>query len=113
MTGLITNYLKQNKQRHKQRQTTNRKRMNTSCLPDARTFYCGYGFTIRGSKGWQMVRCPFHDDKHASMGVNREHGGFICHACGASGDMIGFYMQYHRVNFKDACKALKIDKGVV
>lgn len=112
MTDLIINYLKQNKQLSNAKCSHN-KRLDKSRLPDARNFYNAYGFTLKGSNGWQMVKCPFHDDAHASMGINRTHGGFKCHACGVSGDMIGFYMKYHSVNFKDACKALKIDKGAV
>lgn len=69
-------------------------------------FYGRYGIVIKHAN-WQMAKCPFHDDTHASMGVNGTHGGFICHACGAKGNMIGFYMQYHNTDFKGAMRALR------
>lgn len=108
MADLIMDYLKKNKQRQVR---TRQGRLDKSRLPEPRNFYSAYGFTLKGSSGWQMVKCPFHDDAHASMGINRSHGGFKCHACGVSGDLIGFYMQYHQADFKSACNALNIDKG--
>lgn len=33
-----------------------------------------------------MARCPFHDDRHPSMKLNRDY--FYCFGCGASGDVI-------------------------
>ena len=107
MTDLIINYLKQNKQRQTNKSS---KQLDKSRLPYPSNFYNAYGFTLRGSNGWQMVKCPFHDDTRASMGINRAHGGFKCHACGVSGDMISFYMQYHQTDFKSACEALNINK---
>lgn len=35
--------------------------------------------------GWATGVCPFHDDHHPSLSVNLKHGGYKCHACGASG----------------------------
>ena len=88
--------------------TSKRGKANKSRLPSPSDFYRQFDITLKGGQGWQMVKCPFHDDKHASMGVNREHGGYKCHACGASGDAIGFYMQWHSVSFIDACRALQL-----
>ena len=82
--------------------------VNKSRLAEPSTFYSQFDITVKGGSGWQMVKCHFHDDTHASMGVNREHGGYKCHACGASGDRIGFYMQWHSVSFIDACRALQL-----
>ena len=82
--------------------------VNKSRLVEPCTFYNQFGITIKVGSGWQLVKCPFHDDTHASMGVNREHGGFKCHACGASGDRIRFYMQWHSVSFIDACRAMQL-----
>lgn len=36
-----------------------------SRLPTPHALYGRFGITLKGN-GWQMVRCPFHDDKHAS-----------------------------------------------
>ena len=38
-----------------------------------------------------MVCCPFHDDRHPSMKVDR---GFCCFACGAKGDVITFVADF-------------------
>ena len=85
--------------------------VNKSRLAEPSTFYRQFDIALKGGSGWQMVKCPFHDDTYASMSVNREHGGYKCHACGAGGDRIGFYMQWYSVSFIDACRALKILEG--
>jgi hypothetical protein len=55
----------------------------------ARDFYAELGVEIPDRHGpWVDVRCfnPQHDhDRDPSCGVNLEHGGFKCHACGAKG----------------------------
>lgn len=33
-----------------------------------------------------MICCPFHDDRHPSMKLNRDY--FYCFGCGATGDVI-------------------------
>ena len=38
-----------------------------------------------------MVCCPFHDDRHPSMKVDK---GFCCFACGAKGDVITFVADF-------------------
>ncbi len=44
--------------------------------------------------------CPFHDDHRPdSFRINAEHGGYKCHACGASGDIIRFVMERDGVDF--------------
>jgi hypothetical protein len=51
--------------------------------------------------GWVSVRCPFHDDKTPSFGINLLHGGFKCHsaACAVSGDVYEFEMLISDVSF--------------
>lgn len=46
--------------------------------------------------------CPFHDEKTPSFSVNEREGFFYCFGCGASGNSIGFIMDYERLEFKDA-----------
>jgi DNA primase len=41
-----------------------------------------------------MVKCPFHDDKTASMQVNLEKNFYKCHACGKKGDQIQLVQDY-------------------
>lgn len=74
---------------------------NPNRLPTPHALYGRFGIDLRGN-GWNMVRCPFHDDKHASMSINGTHGGYICHACHAKGNMIGFYMRMTNSDYKTA-----------
>lgn len=56
--------------------------------------------------GWAQGRCPFHDDRNASLSVNLEHGGWKCFAgCGA-GDMVAFHMRLTGLAFKEAAREL-------
>lgn len=115
MTDFIRSHLmqrQQTKQVIRQPKSSNKRgAMNKSRLADPSTFYSQFDITLKGGSGWQMVKCPFHNDTHASMSVNREHGGYKCHACGAGGDRIGFYMQWHSTSFIEACKALQLIEG--
>jgi hypothetical protein len=51
------------------------------------------------SEGWsQNFRCPFHDDKEASAGFNKDSMSFKCFACGAKsakqyGEGVGIYLK--------------------
>lgn len=115
MTDFIRSHLAQIKQTkqvaRRPKQSSKQGEVNKSRLAEPSAFYRQFDMTIKSGSGWQMVKCPFHDDTHASMGVNREHGGYKCHACGACGDRIGFYMQWHSVSFIDACRALQLIEG--
>jgi hypothetical protein len=54
----------------------------------ARDFYAELGVTLPAGAGpWINTRCfnPSHDERTPSCGVNLEHGGFKCHACGVKG----------------------------
>ena len=52
--------------------------------------------------------CPFHDDSSPSLHVVTHKGNafYKCFACGASGNAIDFMMNYHRLDFPGALKAL-------
>lgn len=60
------------------------------------------------ARGWVLVCCPFHSDRHPSMGVNLHHGGFRCHACGVSGDLVDFIMRRHTVSFLQALQLMGV-----
>ena len=53
-----------------------------------------------------MVCCPFHDDRHPSMKVDR---GFCCFACGAKGDVITFVADFFHLAPLEAAKKLAED----
>jgi DNA primase len=46
--------------------------------------------------------CPFHDEKTPSFSVSPDKQFFYCFGCGASGNSIGFVMDYERLNFPEA-----------
>ncbi|MFC0821140.1 CHC2 zinc finger domain-containing protein [Moraxella marmotae] len=85
-----------------------RQRADLSRLPSPVDFYQSQGLTLKGGGVWRTALCPFHGDTHPSLSINSEHGGYICHVCGASGDMVGFYMQRFGVDFVQACKDLDL-----
>lgn len=53
-----------------------------------------------------MVCCPFHDDRHPSMKVDK---GFCCFACGAKGDVITFVEDFFHFAPLEAAKKLAED----
>ncbi|OOS02158.1 CHC2 zinc finger [Moraxella cuniculi DSM 21768] len=85
-----------------------RQRADLSRLPCPIDFYHTYGLTLKGNGLWRAALCPFHGDTHPSLSINTEHGGYFCHVCGASGDMVGFYMARFGVSFVQACKDLDL-----
>jgi hypothetical protein len=81
-------------------------RFRRESLPDPITYFTAEGLTLRGQGKWRQTRCPFHDDSTPSMSVNIDHGGWRCHACGVSGDLLGFHMRRHAVTFVQAARDL-------
>ena len=65
-----------------------------------------YGVQV-GRNG--MACCPFHDDKHPSMKVDRR---FHCFGCQADGDVIDFTARLFGLNKKDAALKLAEDFSV-
>ena len=65
-----------------------------------------YGIQI-GRNG--MACCPFHDDKHPSMKVDRR---FHCFGCQADGDAIDFTARLFGLNSKEAALKLAEDFSV-
>lgn len=50
--------------------------------------------------------CPFHDERTPSFSVTEQEGFYYCFGCGASGNAIGFLMDYERLDFKGAVVVL-------
>lgn len=64
-----------------------------------------YGATRLPSRyGWHSMRCPFpeHEDSNASARVNLGAGGFVCLACGISGDAIKIIRDREGLSFGKA-----------
>jgi CHC2 zinc finger len=55
---------------------------------------------------WQPVRCPFHDDRHASASLNLHSNRFNCHACGVHGDALDLVMEEESLTLGEAAKWL-------
>lgn len=56
-----------------------------------------------------MLKCPFHSDKTASLQVNLEKNFYNCHACSKTGDVIQFVQDYEKLSKHEAlnkCKTL-------
>ena len=65
-----------------------------------------YGVQV-GRNG--MACCPFHDDRHSSMKVNRR---FHCFGCQADGDVIDFTARLFGLSSKEAALKLAEDFSV-
>src|SRR5690554_4623656 len=50
--------------------------------------------------------CPFHDEKTPSFTVSPDKQFYYCFGCGASGNSVGFLMDYERLSFPEAVEQL-------
>ncbi len=50
--------------------------------------------------------CPFHDEKTPSFTVTPDKQFYYCFGCGASGNALGFIMEYERLDFPAAVESL-------
>lgn len=56
--------------------------------------------------------CPFHDDKHPSMSINREKRIYKCFSCGAQGNAIKFLENYSHLSFLEALKMVASNTSI-
>src|ERR1700726_3308 len=56
--------------------------------------------------------CPFHNEKSASFSVSPDKQFYHCFGCGAHGTVIGFLMQYEKMEFFDAVADLAQRAGL-
>ena len=73
-------------------------------VPEAAAYY-GLHVSRNG-----MACCPFHDDRHPSMKLNRDY--FYCFGCGATGDVIDFVARLFGLSSYEAAKKLAYDFGL-
>mgnify|MGYP003609921476 FL=1 len=57
-----------------------------------------------------MICCPFHDDRHPSMKLNRDY--FYCFGCGATGDVIDLVARLFGLSSFEAAQKLAQDFGI-
>ena len=58
--------------------------------------------------------CPFHDDSSPSLTIvtHRDRPFYHCFACQAHGDAISFMMEFHKMSFPEALRALAERAGI-
>jgi len=56
--------------------------------------------------------CPFHDEKTPSFTVSPDKQFYYCFGCGASGNAVGFIMDYERISFPEAVENLAHNAGL-
>ncbi len=56
--------------------------------------------------------CPFHEEKTPSFTVSPDKQFYYCFGCGASGNSVGFIMDYERLSFPEAIDQLAKTAGV-
>ena len=59
-----------------------------------------------------MAVCPFHQEKTASMSIDRGRGLYHCFGCGEGGDLFDFVQQTQGVGFGDALEILAAKAGI-
>ena len=74
------------------------------CVPDAAKHY---GLQVNRNG---MCSCPFHEDRHPSMKLNRDY--LYCFGCGATGDVIDFVARLFGLSSYEAAKKLAYDFGL-
>lgn len=67
--------------------------------------YYGVDFDV-DKRGWQAVRCIWHDDNDPSASVNLDKEIFTCHVCGISGDIIDIVSEVECIGVGEAVEWL-------
>jgi DNA primase len=71
--------------------------------PDISTILEYYGADrVPTRKGWAKMKCPFHEDSHASAAVNLDSNIFRCHGCQMKGDGFSLIKAKEGVEFREA-----------
>ncbi len=76
-----------------------------------------YGVSYQNMDLPHQVRCPFHDDLHASARFfpqqNDGSGSFFCWACNMGGDVIWFVQEFNQLdNSVQSCRQIETDYGL-
>lgn len=76
-------------------------------LPDPLVYYASQigKLTRPNGGGWAQGKCPFHEDKAASLSVNAG-GGWKCFAGCGKGDLVGFHQRRTGLAFAEAVRDL-------
>ena len=71
-------------------------------LPDIVSVLKHYGANITRASGQVNVKCPFHNDSHASASFNTKDNIFNCFACGMQGNSIQIIAKQERCDIREA-----------
>ena len=64
------------------------------------------GYELKKEGADYVMRCPFHDDRTASMKVTPSKNLFHCFGCGEGGSVIDWVMKTQGVGFRHAVELL-------
>ena len=59
-----------------------------------------------------LALCPFHPDKNPSLNISQQKQVYHCFACGASGNVFTFVMDYDKITFVEAATKLAFRAGI-
>jgi hypothetical protein len=70
---------------------------------------------VQKSGAASVTTCPWHDDTHPSLTLYERTGENHCHcfACGKGGSVIDYVMQHESWSFKEACRWLSNEFGIL
>ena len=71
-------------------------------LPDIVEVLKYYGANINRTSGQVNVKCPFHNDSHASASFNTRQNIFNCFACGMQGNSIQIIARKEGCDIREA-----------
>ena len=74
----------------------------TDDLPDIVEVLKHYGANIIRASGQVNIKCPFHNDSHASASFNTRNNIFNCFACGMQGNSIQIIAKQERCDIREA-----------
>lgn len=74
----------------------------TDDLPDIVDVLKYYGASINRTSGQVNVKCPFHNDSHASASFNTRQNIFNCFACGMQGNSIQIIARKEGCDIREA-----------
>jgi DNA primase len=71
-------------------------------LPDIVSVLKHYGANITRASGQVNIKCPFHNDSHASASFNTRQNIFNCFACGMQGNSIQIIAKKEGCDIREA-----------
>ena len=84
---------------------------STSCpVPIEKVLLDAGASYVPAGGGWHRMKCPYHDEAHASASVNRTLNAFKCHACGVQGDSIKLLKTQEGLSYQEALNRYSVER---